>query len=196
MFSVLPSALYSLFQRLGLDSFDNHSKALNYKTVHVCYTIWHRTWSTTRLNYCLSKMRVNISMYSDRVQFRIIHINCQSNDEILQDPVRFNRSETNIKRPTSCKILGFLDSICGLCWGCAVWKSHCFRQHFWLFFGWIFFLRREYIIIGPKFVSAWWRHQMEIFSALLAMCTGNSPVTGEFPAKDQWRGALMFSAPE
>ena len=26
----------------------------------------------------------------------------------------------------------------------------------------------------------WWRHQIETFSALLAICTGNSPVTGEF----------------
>ena len=31
--------------------------------------------------------------------------------------------------------------------------------------------------------QAWWRHQMETFSALLAICTGNSPVTGEFPAQ-------------
>ena len=30
---------------------------------------------------------------------------------------------------------------------------------------------------------AWWRHQMETFSALLALCAGNSPVTGEFPAQ-------------
>ena len=30
---------------------------------------------------------------------------------------------------------------------------------------------------------SWWRHQMEIFSALLALCTGNSPVTGEFPTQ-------------
>ena len=29
----------------------------------------------------------------------------------------------------------------------------------------------------------WWRHQMEIFSALLAICAGNSPVPGEFPAQ-------------
>ena len=29
----------------------------------------------------------------------------------------------------------------------------------------------------------WWRHQMETFSALLATCAGNSPVTGEFPAQ-------------
>ena len=33
----------------------------------------------------------------------------------------------------------------------------------------------------------WWRHQMETFSALLAICAGNSPHKG------QWHGALMFS---
>ena len=38
----------------------------------------------------------------------------------------------------------------------------------------------------------WLRHQMETFSALLAICTGNSPVHPEFPHKGQWRGALMF----
>ena len=31
--------------------------------------------------------------------------------------------------------------------------------------------------------STWWRHQMETFSALLVICAGNSPVTGEFPAQ-------------
>ena len=30
---------------------------------------------------------------------------------------------------------------------------------------------------------SWWRHQMEAFSALLALCAGNSPVSGEFPAQ-------------
>ena len=29
----------------------------------------------------------------------------------------------------------------------------------------------------------WWRHQMETFSALLDICAGNSPVTGEFPTQ-------------
>ena len=33
----------------------------------------------------------------------------------------------------------------------------------------------------------WWRHQMETFSALLAICAGNSPHKG------QWRGALVLS---
>ena len=36
-----------------------------------------------------------------------------------------------------------------------------------------------------------WRHQMETFSALLALCAGNSPVNS--PQKGQWRGALIFS---
>ena len=31
--------------------------------------------------------------------------------------------------------------------------------------------------------STWWRHQMETFSALLAICAGNSPVPGEFPTQ-------------
>ena len=32
-------------------------------------------------------------------------------------------------------------------------------------------------------MNTWWRHQMETFSALLAICAGNSPVPGEFPAQ-------------
>ena len=30
---------------------------------------------------------------------------------------------------------------------------------------------------------SWWRHQMDTFSVLLALCVGNSPVTGEFPSQ-------------
>ena len=33
------------------------------------------------------------------------------------------------------------------------------------------------------FLVRWWRHQMETFSALLALCVENSPVTGEFPSQ-------------
>ena len=31
----------------------------------------------------------------------------------------------------------------------------------------------------------WWRHQMESFSALLALCEGNPPFTGGFPSQRQ-----------
>ena len=38
---------------------------------------------------------------------------------------------------------------------------------------------------GPAVTSgfSWWRHQMETFFSLVAICAGNSPVTGEFPAQ-------------
>ena len=39
----------------------------------------------------------------------------------------------------------------------------------------------------------WWRHQMETFSAWLALCAGNSPVPVNSPHKGQWRGALVWS---
>ena len=32
-------------------------------------------------------------------------------------------------------------------------------------------------------LNTWWRHQMETFSALLAICVGNLPVTSEFPSQ-------------
>ena len=39
--------------------------------------------------------------------------------------------------------------------------------------------------ICPHAISScsWWRYQMETFFALLALCAGNSTVTGEFPAQ-------------
>ena len=36
---------------------------------------------------------------------------------------------------------------------------------------------------GNELTMTWWRHQMKTFSALLAFCAGNSPVTDEFPAQ-------------
>ena len=64
---------------------------------------------------------------------------------------------------------------------------------------------RQYCPMKP-----WWCHQMETFSALLACCEGNPPVTGGFPSQrlvtrsfdvffdlrphnGQWRKALTFS---
>ena len=47
--------------------------------------------------------------------------------------------------------------------------------------------------------NIWWRHQVETYSALLVLCVGNSPVTGEFPAqrpvtRSFW--CFLWSAPE
>ena len=42
-----------------------------------------------------------------------------------------------------------------------------------------------YVLLHCVYIMkwSWWRHQMETFSALLTICVGNSPVTGEFPAQ-------------
>ena len=53
--------------------------------------------------------------------------------------------------------------------------------------------RRFFVAVWPRIwwvalknnraplLSTWWRHQMDTFSALLAVCARNSPVPGEFP---------------
>ena len=55
----------------------------------------------------------------------------------------------------------------------ATYLSHCCRS----VFAWL----SLYICLHRNAVM--WRHQMETFSALLAICEGNSPVPGEFPAQ-------------
>ena len=35
----------------------------------------------------------------------------------------------------------------------------------------------------PSYQHAWWRNHMETFPVLLALCAGNSPVTGDFPSQ-------------
>ena len=52
--------------------------------------------------------------------------------------------------------------------------------------GWLM-QRKHWAGLLVMMYVAWWRHQMETFFPLLALCEGNSQVTG------QWRGALMFS---
>ena len=47
---------------------------------------------------------------------------------------------------------------------------------------WYLRVMTHYVLVRRAAV-AWWRHQIETFSALLALCAGNSPVPGEFPAQ-------------
>ena len=54
------------------------------------------------------------------------------------------------------------------------------RYWFRLKFHWSLFPRFQLTIFQH---CPWWRHQMETFSALLAICAGNSLVPGEFPTQ-------------
>ena len=76
-----------------------------------------------------------------------------------------------------------------------------FWQTYWIFID-IYIWKHQYFVYGftqitheditlPRVMvvivwtryKSWWRHQMETFSALLAICAGNSSVPGEFPAQ-------------
>ena len=73
-----------------------------------------------------------------------------------------------------------------LCFSICYYYVRCFamdRRHlvitvFPLVWDWIWIPRNGY-----HYLLTWWPHQMETFSALLAKCAGNSPVTGEFPVQ-------------
>ena len=47
----------------------------------------------------------------------------------------------------------------------------------------MFYVQTDFTGTIHVFLTAWWRHQMETFSALLAICARNSPVPGEFPTQ-------------
>ena len=56
---------------------------------------------------------------------------------------------------------------------------------------------RQVIVVCACVYSrlSWWRHQMETFSALLVLCSGNSPVIGEFPEHRAVTRGFLWSAP-
>ena len=78
-----------------------------------------------------------------------------------------------------------------LCWACyylsMLWLklNHVSKRGPW--FG-CAMLCCGYFMVGVMclfscFLKSWWRHQMETFSTLLALCAGYSMVTGEFPSQ-------------
>ena len=62
-----------------------------------------------------------------------------------------------------------------------VWIQNVFTWFSLICYSYTSFASQRQKCIEPY--KAWWRHQMETFSALLAICAGNSPVPGEFPAQ-------------
>ena len=56
---------------------------------------------------------------------------------------------------------------------CHAWAIRQYPSDYWTSVG--------QVLISYECNTSWWRHQMETFSALLALCAGNSPVIGEFP---------------
>ena len=66
------------------------------------------------------------------------------------------------------------------------WSSRCLKNvksNVHLFVKNLSFKTMYKQLVNIEIAYTWWRHQMETFSALLAICVGNSPVPGEFPAQ-------------
>ena len=58
-----------------------------------------------------------------------------------------------------------------------------FLIHVYLYYVWLCVNTCIPVFLLHHESAVWWRHQMETFSALLATCAGNSPISGEFPAQ-------------
>ena len=64
-------------------------------------------------------------------------------------------------------------------------RLHIHANMIWILWRYVCEVRRS-SCMGVTYVYtviSWWRHPMEPFSASLAICAGNSPVPGEFPAQ-------------
>ena len=78
--------------------------------------------------------------------------------------VQFERSDIEVSQSNSIQTGAYFN-------GRIVNKTYAYFTRFVLHYQQLFLM------------ITWWRHQMETFSALLAICVGNSPVTGEFPSQ-------------
>ena len=59
----------------------------------------------------------------------------------------------------------------------------------WLNISW---WKRHNMKSWSEAIKSWWRHQMETFSALLALCEGNHRSPVDSPHKGPWLRSLMF----
>ena len=70
------------------------------------------------------------------------------------------------------------------CWFIYLSSTHFSFVYSFSFINLFIYLFIDVIVMLIGWNSApWWRHQMEPFSLLLAICAGNSPVTNEFSFK-------------
>ena len=73
------------------------------------------------------------------------------------------------------------------------------RQNPYIFSPWCFIPFRQipnpWVRVHIQLCCLRWRHQMETFSALLAICAGNSPVPVNSPHKGQWHDVFFDLSP-
>ena len=90
----------------------------------------------------------------------------------------FTGTETIIRVPSEITLMDTGNLI--------VWVDHLYNHAYKkeiVCISYRIYCRGQYNSFWESSQSTWWRHQMETFSALLAICAGNSPVPGEFPSQ-------------
>ena len=95
----------------------------------------------------------------------------------------FQVVETDYEIPKGCAIYAWKYSVKLQCTDkhvCIHIARH-FRINFDLTNICLIYSDLNVVVTVPYKCCTWWRHQMETFSALLALCEGNPPVTGGFP---------------
>ena len=145
----------------------------------LCKLIW-RHWAYKMLvRYILSSVWVRLSIFSPLsiIQYVGLYVFSLSISLVMNERIYILCLIIIIKSEawtiTHCLGLGHETMVSAVCLSISLWTWFALcRKLIW--FG-----------AGPyySYPSPWWRHQMETFSALLALCAGNSPVTGEFPAQ-------------
>ena len=81
--------------------------------------------------------------------------------------------------------LHFLTSCVWILYLSLLISCSCYKIHikYGTRYDWLSYIKVSSPQASWLVIHAWWRHQMETFSALLVLCAGNSPVTGEFPSQ-------------
>ena len=96
------------------------------------------------------------------------------------------------RRPTRIYAATKKDMTCTRCcinmqhifYCCFKMSSYRSMEHIYPYYSGLLYWHRDGRVSQEDVLThTWWRHQMETFCALLAICAGNSPVPGEFPAQ-------------
>ena len=66
---------------------------------------------------------------------------------------------------------------------CFIEFRHTILVFCFIFMQFFYFITKDITKFAKLVPWAWWRHQMGTFSALLAICAGNSPVPDESPTQ-------------
>ena len=150
-------------RRPGINTFDGFKSLLFHGNMVIVYLVTH-------LLHCCKQISEPICIFDENYY----NMHCVAARKWMNWPQKSIVFETvfNWVRNSQADICGSIMSNCiGISNVC--FKNYSYCAELFMFC----------VVLYLSLVS-WWRHQMKTFYALLALCAGNSPVTGESPHRD------------